>query len=116
MTTGGRANPIVAPPWVFYSSPFCAKGLWIRAHLCTAQVDCPHEGCESKQWEPCRHVGTHPCAQGRYVGWAHKGRRDAAKKLPPCGLDITVRVVGDSPGPPGNGYKVALALPPGGKV
>jgi hypothetical protein len=111
--TGGKAHPIVAPPWVFYSSPFCVKGLWIRAPLCTAQVACSYEACGSKRWEPCKHV--HPLvenAPARYVPWAHQVRRDAAKAMPSAGLEIIVRGVGENPGPPGGGYKISLALPP----
>lgn len=123
MTTGGKAHPVVAPPWVFYSSPFCAKGLWIRSHLCTAQVDCSY--CGSKRWQPCKviklgkelpgHTAMSPKYErivGTYTSYVHRERRVAASKVPSSGLEITVRGVGTDPGPPSGGYRIALALPP----
>lgn len=121
MTTG-KARPVVAPPWVFYSSPFCVKGMWIRADICTAQVACPWKECGSKQWEPCRQIRLgndlpgstlmNPKCEyvvGGYMGTSHHERRKAAAKLSFSSLTIQVRTAG---GPPAGGYTIALALPP----
>jgi hypothetical protein len=121
--TGGKAHPVVAPPWVFYSAPFVTRGLWIRSDLSTAQVDCPL--CGSKRWEPCKSIklgkelpGSTRFSPkfekivGGYTGMTHSDRRKAAKDVPSSGLEITVRGIGSDPGPPSGGYRIALALPP----
>jgi len=120
MTTGGLARPVVAPPWVFYGAPYAPRGLWVRADLCSAQVECSY--CESGKWEPCRSVTLgkqlledtgapkFERVMGAYIGGSHHERRKAAKKVPSSGLEITVR--SGSAGPPCGGYRISLALPP----
>lgn len=116
VTTGGRAHPVVAPPWVFYGAPFAPKGLWIRSELCSAQVGCPY--CGSERWQPCRSVTLEgkdfkKKVIGGYVGFTHGQRRKAAKKIAvTTGIEIHVRGVGEDGGPPDGAYRICLALPP----
>ncbi len=132
MTTGGHARPIVAPPWVFYSSPFVQKGYWLRAPLCTAQVVCDH--CKSERFEPCRTVRLgkeipkkdrkkggprYEEVVGGYSSLACSARKQAAAELDQSGITIEVR--GPSYGSPSkihrpwiktpNGFTVSIPIP-----
>lgn len=64
---------VIAPPWVFVSTPYAPRGLWYRCPLAILVPCKPHRhdgryACHAEALEPCKgsHVG--------YRTYAHRGR------------------------------------------